>query len=93
VQKLPDQKTVFLKDLTQVALPLGFDARESCRFPFDFAQGRLSASPGMTKGTGRFHSYLMLDEQPQVPPLRYAPVGMTVLLQNAKFLEKSSISK
>jgi hypothetical protein len=40
---------------------------ENCKSPFDFAQGRLSATLGMTKGRGRFHLYLMLDESTAGP--------------------------
>ncbi len=56
------------------ALPLGFDAA-------DGATADPSASLGMTKGgvalSFRFDA---ADNKQQVPPLRFAPVGMTRLL-------------
>jgi hypothetical protein len=64
---------------------------QNCRSPFDFAQGRLSASLGMTRGReelpGASGGWL---REPQVPPLRFAPVGMTIhiVVRDASTQEK-----
>jgi hypothetical protein len=51
---------------------------QNCRFPFDFAQGRLSATLGMTKGKAMFPcASVGCWREQQVPPLRCASVGMT----------------